>query len=133
MALQMDPGEILREYNASKNKSKQVSILAELNACAPREIIRILQAQGAELLPCMQKRLSSSESSAAKRLVPPTVNASTGGKILTAAVLKAFLDDIPPDTPVQICGHAGFATSAIYIIYASDGGKTTALRIQREE
>ena len=43
----MDEGEIFREYNSAVNKSEQVKILAELNECSKKEIIEILQKQGA--------------------------------------------------------------------------------------
>ena len=42
----MEPGEILREYNASKYKSKQLTILADLNLCTKEEIQQVLEQQG---------------------------------------------------------------------------------------
>ena len=42
----MEPGEILREYNASKCKSKQLTILADLNLCTKEEIQQVLEQQG---------------------------------------------------------------------------------------
>lgn len=44
----MDKGEIFRNYNQALHKTKQVYILADLNACSPMEIIDILVEQGIE-------------------------------------------------------------------------------------
>ena len=35
--MQMDEGEIIREYKAAKNKMRQVGILADLNCVTKRE------------------------------------------------------------------------------------------------
>lgn len=40
--MQMDIGEIRRQYKYAKNKKKCVSILAELNCCSKKEIFDIL-------------------------------------------------------------------------------------------
>lgn len=42
----MDKGEICRDYNAAKDKKRQIQILAELNACSKEEIMKILQEGG---------------------------------------------------------------------------------------
>lgn len=49
MKLQMDPGEIVREYRAAANKTKHVRVLADLNACTGRDIAELLADQGEEL------------------------------------------------------------------------------------
>lgn len=42
--MQMTNEEIVRDYNAAKNKQKQVRILADLNQTSPSEILTILAA-----------------------------------------------------------------------------------------
>ena len=47
--MEMSPLQIASEYRTAKNKSKQIGVLAELNACTQRQIAQILQEQGEEL------------------------------------------------------------------------------------
>ena len=44
--MQMTNEEIVRDYNAAANKSKQIKILAELNAVSPGEIRAVLAQAG---------------------------------------------------------------------------------------
>ena len=44
--MQMDEGEIVREFKAAANKSEQIKILADLNECSKRQIVEILQKNG---------------------------------------------------------------------------------------
>lgn len=45
----MTPGEILRDYNQAEKKAKQIAILADLNNCEKKDIVRILKDQGADI------------------------------------------------------------------------------------
>lgn len=47
--LQMDEGEILREYSNAKNKFEQVKILAELNCVSKKEMAGWLKEHGCEV------------------------------------------------------------------------------------
>lgn len=47
--LQMDEGEILREYSNAKNKFEQVKILAELNCVSEKEMASWLKDHGCEV------------------------------------------------------------------------------------
>ena len=49
MNLTMDPGEIIREYNAAAKKSAQVKILADQNCVKPKEMAEWLRDQGCEV------------------------------------------------------------------------------------
>lgn len=49
MNLTMDPGEIIREYNAATKKSAQVKILADQNCVKPKEMAEWLRDQGCEV------------------------------------------------------------------------------------
>lgn len=158
MALQMDPGEILREYNAAAGKDKQIQILAELNCCRPLEIALCLREQGAALTGTWKARLAAHDRAGMRMELPkdeeapndgrliaaptgedggpprasaPTENAQKTG--LTAGALQELLAAVPGDTPVQICGHAGQATAALFIMRADARGTGFVLRIQREE
>lgn len=141
MALQMDPGEILREYNAAANKAKQISILAELNACRPLEIALCLREQGAELDGTWRARLAAHDRSRSGEKTPaPEPEAADSQEAacerfqpLTAEKLQDLLAKVPEDTPVQIVGHAGLATSAMYLVRADSKGCSCVLRILREE
>lgn len=46
--MEMTPGEIVSNYNQARNKSEQVEILAQLNACKPEDIIDILRTNGVD-------------------------------------------------------------------------------------
>lgn len=170
MALQMDPGEILREYNAAAGKDKQVQILAELNACRPLEIALCLREQGAALTGTWKARLAAHDRAGMRMELPkdgeepivfkatpvygddseqcselrarkapkgdgpdavPTKDAQKA--VLTAGALQELLSAVPGDTPVQICGHPGQATAALFIMRADSRGTGFVLRIQREE
>ncbi|SCY04113.1 hypothetical protein [Butyrivibrio sp. INlla14] len=48
--MEMKPSEILQSYENAQYKTKQIGILAELNACSKEEITEILKEMGAELL-----------------------------------------------------------------------------------
>lgn len=151
MALQMDPGEILREYNAAAGKDKQVEILAELNCCRPLEIALCLREQGAALTGTWKARLAAHDRAGMRMELPkdgeeeplpapgisePGATAPGGGgksEPLTAGALQELLSAVPGDTPVQICGHPGQATAALFIMRADSRGTGFVLRIQREE
>ena len=172
MALQMDPGEILRDYNAAANKDKAVAILADLNACRPLEIALCLREQGAALTGTWKARLAAHDragmrmelpkdgelpivfkatpvygddseqcSELRERKVPkgdgpsrtPAPTEGTQKAVLTAGALQELLAAVPGDTPVQICGHPGQATAALFIMRADARGTGFVLRIQREE
>lgn len=45
----MKPSEILQSYENAQYKTKQIGVLAELNACSKDEITDILKEMGAEL------------------------------------------------------------------------------------
>ena len=47
--MEMKPSEILQSYENAQYKTKQIGILAELNACSKDEITEILKEMGAEL------------------------------------------------------------------------------------
>ena len=185
MALQMDPGEILRDYNAAAGKDKQISILAELNCCRPLEIALCLREQGAALTGTWKARLAAHDRAGMRMELPkdgeepivfkatpvygddseqcselrarkapksdgpdavpadgtdsaargphPTPTEGTQKAVLTAGALQELLAALPGDTPVQICGHPGQATAALFIMRADSRGTGFVLRIQREE
>ena len=141
MALQMAPGEILREYNAAANKDRQITILADLNDCRPMEIALCLREQGAELGGTWRARLAAHDRKESKKKEKPAehdlpaVSETTecSHHPLTAGKLQELLAAVPEDTPVQIVGHAGFATSAMYLVRADAKGCSCVLRILREE
>lgn len=146
MALSMDPGEILREYNAAAGKDKQIQILAELNTCRPLEIALCLREQGAALTGTWKARLAAHDRAGMRMELPkdgeetpsgPCGATSPGGggksEPLTAGALQELLAAVPGNTPVQICGHPGQATAALFIMRADSRGTGFVLRIQREE
>lgn len=47
--MQMTNEEIVREYSSSKDKRKQINILAQLNTCDASQIREILEAAGVEM------------------------------------------------------------------------------------
>ena len=141
MALQMDPGEILREYNAAANKNKQITVLADLNSCKPLEIALVLREQGAEFPKAWQDRLAIHDETEQLRAItaqrvplhPAKKAAVPIGEPLTAGVLQQLLGRIPGDTQVQILGPSGVATSALFLERVDVQGSSYVLEIQREE
>lgn len=134
MALTMDPGEILREYNAAASKDKQVAILAELNSCRPMEIALILREQGADLTATWRARLAAHDRAEGRAKIkdPEPVPEPEPPRALTVGVLQELLGSVPGDTPVRILGDAGIATAAVYLIRADAAGTSFVLEIQRE-
>ena len=124
--MQMDPGEILRDYNASTNKVQQVSVLAELNAVTPIEIAKLLREQGAELPEMWLKRLAKYDETEARRAVarqiqqaptapaylPEPEQAPPG--CITAGVLLELLCRIPLGTPIRVRGSGVLARQMAY-------------------
>lgn len=49
MSLTMTPEDICKEYRTSKNRVKQIGVLAELNACTKKEIVEVLKENGEKL------------------------------------------------------------------------------------
>lgn len=47
--MEMTPAEICSEYRQAAHKQKQIQILAELNACTKKEIVKILSDAGEQL------------------------------------------------------------------------------------
>ena len=47
--MQMTEGEIVREYRTAKNRTKQISILADLNECSKKTIREILERKGEQV------------------------------------------------------------------------------------
>ncbi len=133
MALTMDPGEILREYNAAAAKDKQVAILAELNSCRPMEIALILRQQGAELTNTWRARLAAHDRAEGRSKMkdPETASAAEPPKPLTAEKLLQLLGMVSGDTPVMISGD-GLATSVSFCQIVDASGWREVLEIRRE-
>lgn len=139
MSLLMDPGEILRDYNAAANRDRQIPVLAELNCCKPMEIALCLRDQGAEFSATWRARLSAHDRKAGKRQEPqtdpptdPAPELKADPAPLTAGMLLMLLDQVPGDTPVRILG-SGVATSALFLQRVTAEGSSFVLEIQREE
>jgi hypothetical protein len=122
MALTMDPGEILREYNAAASKDKQVAILAELNCCRPMEIALCLREQGADLTATWRARLAAHDRAEGKTKMKdpapapeatvqePTESAPDTPGWLTAGKLQQMLGRIPGDVKIRLHGATEAAT-----------------------
>lgn len=133
MALTMDPGEILREYNAAASKDKQVAILAELNSCRPMEIALILREQGAALTATWRARLAAHDRAEGRAKIkdPEPLPDPEPPKPLTAENLLQLLGIVPGDTPVLISGE-GLATSVSFNQTVDASGWREVLEIRRE-
>ena len=84
MALQMAPGEILRDYNAAAGKDKQIQILAELNACRPMEIALCLREQGAALTGTWKARLAAHDRAGMRMELPKDGEEPNDGRLIAA-------------------------------------------------
>lgn len=56
--MQMGPKEIAVEYRTAANKNKQITVLADLNQCAKRDIVQILVDQGEQVSDFWLEKLS---------------------------------------------------------------------------
>lgn len=52
----LDDGEIVRSYESAKDKTKQISILAELNCCSKSKILSIIGKKRGEIEPQQKSR-----------------------------------------------------------------------------
>ena len=73
--MQMTNEEIVRDYNAAANKSKQIRILAELNMVSPGEIRAVLAQAGVEGVD-MPKRLKKKPEAEAPQKIRRSMSGS---------------------------------------------------------
>lgn len=64
----MTPEEICRDYKLAKKKQTQIGILADLNQCEKREIVRILAEAGMELPGTYNKKKPAPKAAAANNV-----------------------------------------------------------------
>lgn len=117
----VDPGEIVVDYRRASNKAKQIDVLANLNACQPRDIAELLQERGEELpkiwLAKLEKPRRGSPEDLANRGKRADMNlaanygdlplppSSPTGKGLTVGKLLELLRGLPEETPVLLEGE----------------------------
>ena len=128
--MQMDPGEILRDYMSSKTPVKQIKILAELNCCESQDIVRILREQGAPI-PKIYDPKPKREPMAPQE---PGTAKKTPTHALTVGVLQQILGHVPGDTPIQVLGN-GVANYVTFLerYEAGTGESRYVLELGREE
>lgn len=129
--MEMDKGQILREFNAASNKDKQITVLAELNLCQPLDIALALDEQGADLSDKWRERVRQHwaeqlpENPAPKKTRKPRTPKALPDvsrpepqrehpETLTAGVLLQLLSRIPEATPIRVRGNGTAATMMAY-------------------
>lgn len=76
----MTTAEIVSDYRQAKNKQRQITILAGLNLCSPREIAELLRDNGQELTKLWMDRLAEPARGRADRPeADPSVTSASGG------------------------------------------------------
>lgn len=89
--MQMDPKEILRDYNSAADKKKQLLILAQLNSCNVDDIKDILRSQGVDYRSFPRSKSVKKQTSSPKvknKKVPSDENSERLQKIDPASVLE---------------------------------------------
>lgn len=92
----MDPGEIVVDYRRAANKQKQIDVLANLNACQPRDIAELLQERGEELPKIWLTKLEKPRRGSPEDL-------ANRGKKMNANLAVNYGDELPlpPDKPEE--------------------------------
>ena len=127
--MEMDKGQILREFNAASNKDKQITVLAELNLCQPLDIALVLDEQGADLSDKWRERVKQHRAQTAEAVFAAQKKPRTPWPLpdvcqqepqrkrpetLTAGVLLQLLSRIPDETPIRVRGNGAAATMMAY-------------------
>lgn len=94
--LVMTPGEILRSFKQAESKSKQVGILAELNATSREVIIDVLKEQGVHWreLTRAHSATSTDKKDAAKAKAQPPVPAVPEASSATSEISAAERNEV---------------------------------------
>lgn len=91
--MEMTTSEIVRSYKESKDKKKQVDILAQLNLCTSEDIKKILIEEGIDWRELPRgKRVPKSPPQA--QIMQPVVKPSTTHSPIICSALKAYRDQI---------------------------------------
>lgn len=88
--------EIVRDYNAAKNKQKQVRILADLNQTSPSEILTVLAEEGVEGVKRPEKIMPRKKPKAAANAPEPVQPFWQR--------MEAILDALPEKLPPEAAG-----------------------------
>ena len=106
--MQMTNEEIVREYNAAANKSKQIKVLADLNCVTSREIKAILAQAGVDGVKMPERT----------RQRKPVQTPETGPAARTVYVqVEAILAALPEDASEAVRRSAGDLLSGMFEDY----------------
>ena len=72
----MSNEDIVRDYNSARNRLKQINILADLNECKPKDIVKILHDGGCELVGVYAKRMAAQEEQKPEKLTTANTRAA---------------------------------------------------------
>lgn len=131
--------EIISDYRQASNKAKQISILANLNLCQPRDIAELLAANGQELPKAWREQLTKPRRNSSEDLAqraashkpgraptqpakiepedtPPAAAPSPARQQVTVGKLTELLRGLPPNTEIRIAGDGPL----LKILYTRD-------------
>ena len=137
MSFVMSGNDILKEYKEAADKRAQVKILADLNACKPREIAEFLSQCGQEVdkryfwePPPPRKRKPAAQpitpepdpEEPAPAPEPEPKAEEPEEPCMTAGVLAALLAKVDPEAPVWLDGVGPASGFLVSVCYGADGG-----------
>ena len=129
--LQMDKGEIVREYRTASDKRAQLGILADLNACSKAEIAEILIAAGEKVdgrwyyIPKNAKnQWKTAEEIAAEEPAPEAASPLC----ITAGKLIELLGTMPPELPVMV-GKQPLVAVFYWQVYSAGSGFSESVEL----
>ena len=109
--MQMTHEEIVRDYNAAKNKSKQIKVLADLNQTSPSEIRAILADAGVEGVKKPEKIMPRKSPDA------PAPEPASAPAEDTYSRIETILDAVPEDASDYIRNNAANLVTAMFSNY----------------
>lgn len=114
--MQMTTEEIVRDYNAAANKSKQIKILADLNCVSSSEIRAVLAQAGAPGIK-MPERIRQRKTNAAP--LPQEQPSAVPGESVYARI-ETILDTIPKDASEDVRNKALDLAASLFSDYAKE-------------
>ena len=127
----MSGNDILKEYKEAADKRAQVKILADLNACKPREIAEFLLQCGQEVdkryfrEPPQRKRKPAAQPITPEPEPEEPASAPEAEEPeeqgMTAGVLAALLAKVDPEARVYLHGEGFAKLLCVSVAYGPDG------------
>jgi len=107
--------EIVRDYNAAKNKSKQIKVLADLNCVTPGEIRKVLAEAGVAGVKMPERIVKRKPETVTPEASAPGIAAVADQTVYER--IEAILAALPEDAPDCVRSTAGNLVIALFQDY----------------